>query len=122
APHAAEELWQVLGHDRTLAHEPWPSYDPALLQDEEVEVPVQVNGKLRGRVTVPAGADQAAIEAAARADERIAAMLEGKTVRSAGRRTTWSTSNGRPRPRSGRTSRTCRPGRGRRRGGGRRGT
>ena len=57
APHAAEELWQILGHDRTLAYEPWPTYDPALLKDAEVEVPVQVNGKLRGRVVVPADAD-----------------------------------------------------------------
>jgi leucyl-tRNA synthetase len=80
APHVAEELWQVLGHDRTLAYEPWPTYDPALLKDETVEIPVQVDGKLRGRVVVPAGADRAAIESAARADERIAALLEGKTV------------------------------------------
>jgi leucyl-tRNA synthetase len=80
APHVAEELWQVLGHDRTLAYEPWPTYDPALLRDETVEIPVQVDGKLRGRVVVPAGADRAAIESAARADERIAALLEGKTV------------------------------------------
>ena len=57
APHAAEELWQILGHARTLAYEPWPSYDPALLKDAEVEVPVQINGKLRGRVVVPADAD-----------------------------------------------------------------
>ncbi len=48
APHLAEELWQILGHEKTLAYEPWPGYDPALLKDEEVEVPVQVNGKLRG--------------------------------------------------------------------------
>ena len=57
APHAAEELWQILGHDRTLACEPWPAHDPALLEDAEIEVPVQVNGKLRGRVVVPADAD-----------------------------------------------------------------
>ena len=81
APHAAEELWQVLGHPQTLAYEPWPTFDPALLKDEEVEVPVQVNGKLRGRVTVAADADRDAIEAAARSDERIAAMLAGKTIR-----------------------------------------
>ena len=66
---------------KTLAYEPWPAYDPALLKDDEIEVPVQVNGKLRATVVVPADADGAAIEAAARADERIAAMLEGKTIR-----------------------------------------
>src|SRR5262249_32525460 len=81
APHIAEELWQILGHGETLAYEPWPTYDPALLKDEEIEVPVQVNGKLRGRVTVPADATRDQIEAAARADERIAALLEGKAVR-----------------------------------------
>ena len=81
APHAAEELWQILGHDRTLAYESWPVYDPALLKDDEVEVPVQVNGKLRGRIVVPADASGASLEAAARGDERIAALLEGKTIR-----------------------------------------
>ena len=81
APHLAEELWQVLGHDGTLAYEPWPTYDPALLVDSEVEIPVQVNGKLKARVLAPADADEAALEALARADEKIAAQLEGKAVR-----------------------------------------
>jgi leucyl-tRNA synthetase len=81
APHAAEELWQILGHEKTLAYEPWPTYDPALLKDEEIEIPVQVNGKLRGKVVVPADADGKGIEAAARADGRIVALLEGKTIR-----------------------------------------
>jgi leucyl-tRNA synthetase len=81
APHAAEELWQILGHDRTLAYEPWPGFDPALLRDDEIEVPVQVNGKLRGRVIIPADADRARLEANARGDERIAALLESKTIR-----------------------------------------
>jgi leucyl-tRNA synthetase len=81
APQTAEELWQLLGHDRTRAYERWPSYDPAPLKDEELEIPVQVNGKLRAKVVVPAGADSAQIEAAARGDARIAALLEGKTIR-----------------------------------------
>ncbi|RUL88618.1 leucine--tRNA ligase [Tautonia sociabilis] len=81
APHLAEELWQVLGHDETLAYEPWPSYDPALLVDAEVEIPVQVNGKLKGRILVPAEATEAEVEAIARADEKIAAAIEGKEVR-----------------------------------------
>jgi leucyl-tRNA synthetase len=80
APHIAEELWELLGHSETLAYERWPSYDPALLKDDEVEIPVQVNGKLRGRVVVPAGADKATIEAHARRDEKVAALLEGKTI------------------------------------------
>ena len=81
APHVAEELWQALGHAETLAYAPWPSYDPELLKDDEVAVPVQINGRLRARVVVPAGADQAALEAAAREDEKIAAALEGKLIR-----------------------------------------
>ncbi len=81
APHAAEELWHRLGHDRSLAWEPFPEPDPALLTVDTVEVPVQLNGKVRGRVTVPADADEAAMEKAARADEAVAAHLEGATVR-----------------------------------------
>ena len=81
APHIAEELWEVLGHGETLAYAPWPAIDPALLVDDEIEVPVQVNGKVRSKVVVPAGADREALEAAARADARIAEMLNGKTIR-----------------------------------------
>ncbi|MBV8606470.1 MAG: class I tRNA ligase family protein, partial [Singulisphaera sp.] len=81
APHIAEEFWEVLGHEETLAYVPWPTFDPALLKDPAIEVPVQVNGKLRGRVVVPADADRDALEAAARGDERIATLLDGKTVR-----------------------------------------
>ncbi len=80
APHLAEELWQQLGHDKSLAYEPWPEFDPAAVKQDSIEVPVQVNGKLRSRVTVPTGADAAATEAAARAEPRVAELLEGKTV------------------------------------------
>ena len=93
APHVAEELWSRLGHPDSLATEPFPVADPALLVDETVEIPVQVNGKVRARVHVPAGADAAAIEAAARADERVAALLEGRRcARSSPCRAAWSTS------------------------------
>ena len=81
APHLAEELWELLGHPATLAYEPWPSYEPALLLDEEAEVPVQINGKLRAKVQVPANAGPEEVEAAARSDERIVALLAGKTIR-----------------------------------------
>lgn len=80
APHIAEELWNVLGHPGTLAYEPWPNYDPARLVEETVEIPVQVNGKLRSKVMVPAGSDAATIQAAAEADETIRKNLEGKTI------------------------------------------
>ena len=80
APHLGEELWQFLGHDTTLAYEPWPSYDPAALVEDEVEIPVQVMGKLRGRIKVPVAATPADMEAAAKADPAVAKFLEGKTV------------------------------------------
>jgi leucyl-tRNA synthetase len=81
APHLAEELWQALGNRHSLAYEPWPTFDDALTKAEEIEVPVQVNGKLRSKVTVPAEADQATLEATALADEKIRALIEGKQVR-----------------------------------------
>jgi leucyl-tRNA synthetase len=81
APHVAEELWSRLGHATSLAHGPFPEADPALLVDETIEVPVQVNGKVRARLTVPAGADSDAMEAAARADARVGELLAGATVR-----------------------------------------
>jgi leucyl-tRNA synthetase len=81
APHVAEELWARLGHDRSLTWEPFPEADPALLVEDTVEVPVQVNGKLRARIEVAPDADAATLEAAARADDRIAALLEEGAVR-----------------------------------------
>jgi leucyl-tRNA synthetase len=80
APHLGEELWQLLGHESSLAYEPWPTFDPALLADETIEVPVQVNGKLRARINVAADADRGDLELAARRDEKVAALLEGKTI------------------------------------------
>ena len=80
-PHVAEELWERLGHTTTITYERFPEADPALLVDAEVEIPVQINGKVRGRVRVATGADDIAHEAAARADERVAALLDGATVR-----------------------------------------
>ncbi len=81
APHMGEELWSLLGHEKTLAYEPWPEFDPALLKDDQVEIPVQVNGKVRGRVVVAADADGPSIEGMARNDPKITALLEGKTIR-----------------------------------------
>ena len=80
APHIAEELWHALGHSTTLTYVPWPSYDPALLVEDTVEVPVQINGKVRAKIIVPANSDAAALEAAARAEEIVQKNLEGKTV------------------------------------------
>ncbi|MBL9030461.1 MAG: leucine--tRNA ligase [Phycisphaerae bacterium] len=81
APHLAEELWSKLGHDRTLAFEPWPAFDPAMLRESTVELAVQVMGKVRGHITVPADADHASVERAALAEPRVRELIEGKTVR-----------------------------------------
>ncbi len=80
APHLAEEVWSRLGHAESLAYEPFPEPDPAYLVVEEVEIPVQVDGKVRARVKVPAGANETDHETAARADERVAKLLEGAEV------------------------------------------
>ncbi len=81
APHIAEELWARLGHPDSLALETFPEADPALLVDDTIEIPVQVNGKVRGRIQVARGADREALEAAARADAGVAALLAAGTVR-----------------------------------------
>jgi leucyl-tRNA synthetase len=80
APHIAEELWARLGHPDTLTYEPFPVADPAWLVEETVEIPVQVNGKVRARMKVAAGAGEAEHERAARAEPRIAELLEGATI------------------------------------------
>jgi leucyl-tRNA synthetase len=77
-PHLAEELWRILGHDDTITYEPFPVADEQYLVDDMIEIPVQVNGKVRSRVVVPADADQAAVEAAALADAKIVAALDGR--------------------------------------------
>ncbi|WP_327110880.1 leucine--tRNA ligase [Nocardia sp. NBC_01730] len=81
SPHIAEELWERLGHTASLAHGPFPVADPALLVDESVEYPIQVNGKVRSRIQVAADADNATIEAAVLADEKIATLLNGAAPR-----------------------------------------
>jgi leucyl-tRNA synthetase len=80
APHMAEELWLALGHTGTLAHENWPKFDPALAREDTIEIPVQVNGKVRSKVAVAADADKNVLEAAARADQRVAELLSGKEI------------------------------------------
>jgi leucyl-tRNA synthetase len=83
APHAAEEMWEGLGHEGGLLGEGrarWPAADPALARKEELEIPVQVNGKLRGRLTVGADASEEELRAAALADERVRAWTQGKEI------------------------------------------
>jgi leucyl-tRNA synthetase len=86
APHLAEELWARLHatfgqRPPSLAYAPWPKFDPALLVENEIEIPVQVNGKLRAVIRVAAGADNATLEAAAKAAPSVQPFLAGKTIR-----------------------------------------
>ena len=83
APHLAEELWSRLGHGESLAYEPWPEWDETCLVQDTVELPVQVNGKLRGRITVGADASEAEVLAIAQADPGVARHIEGKAIRKA---------------------------------------
>ncbi|MEM7501545.1 MAG: leucine--tRNA ligase [Pseudomonadota bacterium] len=80
-PHLCHELWGQLGHSDALIHAPWPSVDESALERDTVELVVQVNGKLRGRVEVAASAERDAIEAAALADANVQRFIDGKTVR-----------------------------------------
>jgi leucyl-tRNA synthetase len=75
APHLAEELWHRLGHADSLVQGPFPVVDEKYLVEDSVEYPIQVNGKVRSRVTVPASASQDEVQAAALADEKVAAMV-----------------------------------------------
>ncbi|HKK94666.1 MAG TPA: leucine--tRNA ligase [Longimicrobiales bacterium] len=82
APHIAEELWEHLGHEGSIFDAaPWPEFDPAKAKEDTVDLAVQVNGKLRGTVQVPAGADQETAEQAARAEENVARYLEEGEIR-----------------------------------------
>ena len=80
APHMAEELWELLGHDGTLAYEGWPKFDPAAIKEDTVEIPVQINGKLRSRIQVAVDCDKETLEEAAKNDETAAKWLEGKQI------------------------------------------
>ncbi|PIQ23353.1 leucine--tRNA ligase [bacterium (Candidatus Blackallbacteria) CG17_big_fil_post_rev_8_21_14_2_50_48_46] len=80
APHLAEEFWASLGHSESIAKAEWPVYDPEKLIERNIEIPVQLNGKLRGVINVPVGADEASVRAIAEADEAIQKHLEGVQV------------------------------------------
>jgi leucyl-tRNA synthetase len=81
APHLAEELWHRLGHPDTLAYEPWPTWDEALVTEDQVTVAVQVNGKLRATLDLPRDAGQEAARAAALADHRVRRFVDGAQIR-----------------------------------------
>ncbi|MCR5508716.1 MAG: leucine--tRNA ligase [Lachnospiraceae bacterium] len=79
-PHAGEEIWESLGHDKTLAYEPWPVYDEALCKDDTVEIGIQVNGKVRGTVELAVDEDKDSALEKARKIGAVANLIEGKTV------------------------------------------
>ena len=81
APHICEELWQVLGHTESLAYASWPAFDERYVQENTIEVPVQINGKIRGRITASINATGSEFEQAALADPRVIKHLEGGTIR-----------------------------------------
>ncbi|MBU3232619.1 leucine--tRNA ligase [Shouchella clausii] len=81
APHIAEELWEKLGHTDTITYEAWPTYDESLLVENEVEVVVQMNGKVKTKLVINKGASKEEMEAAALADEKVQAAIGEKTIR-----------------------------------------
>ncbi|MBQ5634447.1 MAG: leucine--tRNA ligase, partial [Clostridia bacterium] len=80
APHICEEMWSLLGHNDTIAYESWPTYDESKTADDSVEVALQINGKLKGTIMLPVNCPKDDAIAAAKADERVAAAIEGKTI------------------------------------------
>jgi leucyl-tRNA synthetase len=81
APYLAQELWvEYLKEGESLLRAPWPKYDPALAKEDEIEIPVQINGKLRARVTVPADAAEATLRERALAEEKVKAAIAGKQI------------------------------------------
>ncbi|MFQ6112008.1 MAG: class I tRNA ligase family protein, partial [Nitrospinota bacterium] len=81
APHFTEELWEVLGHGEPLYKEPWPSFEPEVARDEELTVVVQVNGRVRSRLRVPAEIGEQELRELALADSKVKGWLSGKEVR-----------------------------------------
>jgi leucyl-tRNA synthetase len=80
APHLAEEVWQTLGHEESIAYVPWPDFDEKWLAEDSVTVVVQVNGKLRDSFDLPADADEEAVKAKVTASEKLTPWLDGKTI------------------------------------------
>ena len=80
-PHIGEEMWQLLGHDETIAYEPWPTYDEAKLVEDTITCVVQVNGKVRGKFEAAVGSSDDKLQEQAMKLETVQRQLEGKTIR-----------------------------------------
>jgi leucyl-tRNA synthetase len=81
APHISEELWRALGHSESLAYAPWPAFDPKYVRESTIEMPVQIKGKVRGRITVTVDAAEDEIKKAALDDSRVQKYLEGSSIK-----------------------------------------
>lgn len=81
APHIGEELWDRLGNEDTITYQPWPTYDESLLVDSEVEIVVQVNGKVRAKLNIPKDTSKDEMEALALKDENVKLSIEGKDIK-----------------------------------------
>jgi leucyl-tRNA synthetase len=80
APHLGEEMWQLLGHDETLAYQPWPEFNEDFVKESTVEIPVQINGKVRTKINVPADANKDDLLEIAKSNDRVLELIDGKTV------------------------------------------
>jgi leucyl-tRNA synthetase len=80
APYLAHELWEMLGETSSLLRAPWPKYDAELAKEEELEIPVQINGKLRGKIVVPADVTEQFVVERALADEKVKSAIAGKQI------------------------------------------
>ncbi|MGH9623608.1 MAG: class I tRNA ligase family protein, partial [Bryobacteraceae bacterium] len=80
APYTAQDLWDALGHDGPVFRQPWPAFDPELAKEDLLEIPVQVNGKLRGHIHVALGAPKEELEQLALANEKVKVFLEDKRI------------------------------------------
>ena len=80
APHVCEEMWHLLGHENTIAYEPWPTYDESMLVTQTIEMGVQVNGKLRAKIQVAKDADEEAVKTLAFEQENVKAHTDGKNI------------------------------------------
>ena len=79
-PHIGEEMWQILGHDESLALEPWPAWDAEKIREDTIQIPVQVNGKVRATVEITVDEEQAYVLEKAHAMKNVQAAMGGKTV------------------------------------------
>ncbi len=80
APHLAEELWGMLGNPKSLAYQAWPAYDPAFIEEDTLEIPIMVNGKVKSKITIPAAMVEEEVEKLVLKDEKVAAAIAGKAI------------------------------------------